>query len=167
MHSKKRAFTLVELMITIVISALLLTIGIPSLISMYEGFRVNSNIEKIHDIMAFARNQAINYGTTVNVCPFASVSSCGTDWNNGIRVYIGAAKNLRFIDNFNANDNIKGPGKIAADNNGAYIRFTADGLSSGGSFIYCPAGKASGSRSINISPSGLIKFGASNMGCIT
>lgn len=166
MHNKKRAFTLVELMVTIAIAAILLTIGVPSLISMYEGFRANSNIEKIHDIMAFARNQAVNYGTTVNVCPFASASSCGVNWNNGIRVYIGATNNLRSIDSFNANDKVKGPGKIAANNkNGEHITFSPDGLSSGGAFIYCPAGKASDSRSINISPSGLIKFGAKNMGC--
>ncbi|MGI1946590.1 GspH/FimT family pseudopilin [Shewanella glacialipiscicola] len=166
MRDKKKAFTLVELMVTIAIAAILLTIGVPSLISMYEGFRANSNIEKIHDIMAFARNQAINYGATVNVCPFASVSSCGTNWNNGIRVYIGATNNLRSIDSFNTNDNVKGPAKIVANNkNGEHITFSPDGLSSGGAFIYCPAGKASGSRSINISPSGLIKLGAKNMGC--
>lgn len=165
MHSKKRAFTLVELMITIVISALLLTIGIPSLISMYEGFRVNSNIEKIHDIMAFARNQAINYGTTVNVCPFANVSSCGENWNNGIRIYIGATKNLRSIDSFNANDNVKGPKIIVNNKNGEHITFSPDGLSSGGTFIYCPAGKSSSSRSVNISTSGLIKYSNDKVGC--
>ena len=67
MQKKMAGFTLIELMITIAVAAILLTIGIPSLVSLYESMRVNNNITKIHDIMAFARNQAISYGTTVNV----------------------------------------------------------------------------------------------------
>lgn len=163
MRHPQQGFTLVELMVTIVIAGILLTIGVPSLISIYEGVRANNNIEKIHNIMAFARNQAISYGTTVNVCPFASATSCGstTDWSGGIRVFITDADNqdheLRAIDNFNSNDEIKGSAKS--------LTFAPDGLASGGSITYCPAGKASNSKSITISTSGKVSYGADGISC--
>lgn len=155
-------FTLVELMVTIAVAAILLTIGVPSLVSLYEGMRVNNNITKIHDIMVFARNQAVSYGTTVNVCPFATATSCGTstDWSKGIRVYLvsgGTDKELRVIDSFNSNDKLKG--------SAASVTFSTDGLSSGITLIYCPSGKASDSKSVDVSSSGLIKFGADDMSC--
>lgn len=166
MRNSSQGFTLVELMVTIAVAAILLTIGVPSLVSMYEGFRTNSNIEKIHNVMAFARNQAISYGATVNVCPFASTSTCGTDWSNGIRVYINSNNELKIIDSFNGNDKVNGPGKISGTNpNGAHITFSPEGLSSGGTIIYCPAGKASNSKSISVSTSGKVSYGADGSSC--
>ncbi|QYK00595.1 GspH/FimT family pseudopilin [Shewanella psychrotolerans] len=162
MRNRSQGFTLVELMVTIAVAAILLTIGVPSLVSMYEGFRTNSNVEKIHNVMAFARNQAISYGATVNVCPFASVSTCGTsaDWSGGIRVYINSAgtdKELRAIDSFHSNDKVKGPSGT--------ITFSPEGLSSGGTLIYCPGGKTAESQSVDITTSGKISYGNDGNSC--
>jgi len=160
MQNKMAGFTLVELMVTIAVAAILLTIGVPSLVSLYEGMRVNNNITKIHDIMVFARNQAVSYGTTVNVCPFATATSCGTstDWSKGIRVYIGNDKELRAIDGFHSSDKIKGP----ADS----LTFSPDGLSSGGIFNYCPEGKAAESKGVIVNVGGVISYGANGDNCV-
>lgn len=161
MQKKMAGFTLIELMITIAVAAILLTIGIPSLVSLYESMRVNNNITKIHDIMAFARNQAVSYGTTVNVCPFATATSCGTgkDWSKGIRVYIATGnKELRVIDGFHTNDKVKGP----ADS----LTFSPDGLSSGGIFNYCPEGKAAESKGVIVNVGGVISYGANGDSCV-
>ena len=163
MRNSSQGFTLVELMVTIAVAAILLTIGVPSLVSMYEGFRANSNVEKIHNVMAFARNQAISYGATVNVCPFASATSCGTstNWKGGIRVFItdagGTDKELRAIDSFHNNDKVKGPSGT--------ITFSPEGLSSGGTLIYCPGGKTAESQSVDISTSGKVSYGADGSSC--
>ncbi|ABZ75710.1 methylation site containing protein [Shewanella halifaxensis HAW-EB4] len=163
MLNKKQGFTLVELMITIVVAGILLSIAVPSLVSMYEQTRVNSNVEKIHNILAFARNQAVSYGSRVNVCSLASQTSCGstTDWQKGIRVYLtdagGTNKELRAIDGFNTNDKVKGPA--------ALITFSSEGLSSGGDIIYCPNGKATNSKSVKVSASGLVSYGAEGNSC--
>ncbi|RTR39094.1 prepilin-type N-terminal cleavage/methylation domain-containing protein [Shewanella canadensis] len=156
-----KGFTLIEVMVTIAVAAILLGIGVPSLISVYEGVRVNNNIEKINNIFLFARNQAISYGTTVNVCAFASATSCGTDWGNGIRVYITRAdsseKELRVIDNFNPNDRLKGSSST--------FSFSPDGLSSSATLIYCPGGKSSLSKSVSVSVSGLVSYGEDGKSC--
>lgn len=161
MQNKITGFTLVELMVTIAVAAILLTIGIPSLVSLYEGMRVNNNITKIHDIMVFARNQAVSYGTTVNACPFATATTCGTstDWSKGIRVYVvsgGADKELRVIDNFHSSDKVKGPSTIT---------FSPDGLSSGGQLIYCPGGKTAESKGVIVNGGGIISYGANGSSC--
>ncbi|RTR34620.1 GspH/FimT family pseudopilin [Shewanella atlantica] len=156
-----KGFTLIEVMVTIAVAAILLGIGVPSLVSVYESVRVNNNIEKINNIFLFARNQAISYGTTVNVCAFASATSCGTDWGNGIRVYITRAdsseKELRVIDNFNPNDKLKGPSSA--------FTFSPDGLSSSADLIYCPGGKSNNSKSVTVSNSGLISYGEDGKSC--
>ncbi|QYJ98704.1 GspH/FimT family pseudopilin [Shewanella alkalitolerans] len=159
MRKNKNGFTLVELMVTITVASIILTIGIPSLVSVYENVRVNRNIEKINNILTFARNQAVSYGRTVNVCAYASATSCGTDWGKGIRIYVATGnKTLRVIDGFNNNDAISGPG--------TELTFSSEGLSpSNGTFIYCPSGKANASKSVTVSSSGLINYGTDNQAC--
>lgn len=163
MRKNKKGFTLVELMVTVAVAAILLTIGVPSLTSVYEQVRVNNNVEKIHNIFAFARNQAISYGATVNVCSFASATSCGTDtdWSGGIRVYITDADNndheLKAIDSFNSQDKVKA--------SAISMTFSPDGLSSGGNVTYCPNGKASNSQRVLISTSGLVSYGTDGNAC--
>ncbi|ABV35815.1 methylation site containing protein [Shewanella sediminis HAW-EB3] len=161
MRRLSKGFTLIEVMVTMAVAAILLGIGVPSLVSVYESVRVNNNIEKINNIFLFARNQAISYGTTVNVCAFASTTSCGTNWGNGIRVYITRAdsseKELRVIDNFNPNDKLTGSSST--------FTFSPEGLSSGATIIYCPGGKNSQSKSISVSSSGLISYGVDGKSC--
>lgn len=163
MLTKKQGFTLVELMITVVVAGILLAIAVPSLTSMYEQTRVNSNVEKIHNILVFARNQAVSYGTRVNVCSFASQTACGTSaqWQKGIRVYLtdagGMDKELRAVEGFNTSDQVKGSTSL--------ITFSSEGLSSGGEITYCPNGKATNSQSVKVSASGLVSYGATGNSC--
>ncbi|MCH1928597.1 GspH/FimT family pseudopilin [Shewanella sp. A25] len=159
MQKKLRGFTLVELMVTIAVAAILLAIGVPSLTSIYESVRVNNNIAKIHDIMVFARSQAISYGIDTTVCPVTDDDSCGTNWKNGIKVIAGT-KELRVIDAFNSNDSIKG--------SATSFSFTSEGMVSGNSpisIIYCPGGKATNSKSVTASSSGLISYGEDGSSC--
>ncbi|WP_144201189.1 GspH/FimT family pseudopilin [Shewanella sp. KCT] len=159
MMKNKNGFTLVELMVTIAVAAILLAIGVPALTTVYEQVRVNNNVEKINNILAFARNQAISYGAVVNVCAYASETSCGTDWGKGIRIYVATGnKTLRVIDSFNNNDAVSGPE--------TEVTFSSEGLSpSNGTFIYCPSGKANSSKSVTVSSSGLITYGTNNQAC--
>ena len=164
MFTISKGFTLVELMVTIAIAALLLSIGVPSFTAMYEATRSANEIQKINDLFAFARNQAVNYGSTVTVCPYAA-SPCGNDWSKGFSVYIeknGSKKVLKVIDGFNSKDTISLTGPTDKT-----VNFTSDGLvSTETSIIYCPSGESDGSKSIKISTSGLIKEGSDNQSCL-
>jgi len=170
MNHTKQGFTLVELMVTIAVAAILLAIGVPSLSSMYESSRAANNATKIHNIMVFARNHAVSYGVTVLACPFATATSCGkdadknndnnTDWSKGIRIYIntgGSEKLLKVIDNFHDGDKITGT--VSS------ISFSSDGLSTGGTLTYCPNNKSTGSTAIIVNAGGIVTNGSKNTGC--
>ncbi|MCL1092035.1 GspH/FimT family pseudopilin [Shewanella profunda] len=161
MLKKFAGFTLVELMVTIAVAAILLTIGAPSLVSLYESTRVDNNIGKINETLAFARNQAINYGNEVTVCAYESESSCkaGKDWSAGIRVFSTAdsTKSLRVIDGFHASDTVKASVET--------ITFSTDGLATGGSIIYCASAKASSAKGVIVNIGGLIAYGETGISC--
>ncbi|QIR15195.1 GspH/FimT family pseudopilin [Shewanella aestuarii] len=163
MNKYSHGFTLVELMVTITVAAILIGVAVPSLTSVYEGIRANNNAENVLNLMSFARNQAVSYGTTVSVCARASDTSCksSNDWQDGIRVFAVDRDNkeveLRTINSFNSQDDISGPSSI--------ITFSPDGLSSGGEIIYCPGGKSSNSKSISILTSGKVTFGTDGKSC--
>jgi type IV fimbrial biogenesis protein FimU len=158
-----KGFTLIELIVTLAVAAILLAVGVPSLTSLYDATRSANEIRKINNVFAFARNQAVNYGASVIVCPYAA-TPCGTDWSKGFSVYIdnGGTKNvLKVIDGFNEHDVISLTGP-----NNKQVNFTPDGLVSvETSIIYCPSGKSEGSKSLKISTSGLIKEGKDDQSC--
>ncbi|QSX32882.1 GspH/FimT family pseudopilin [Shewanella avicenniae] len=159
-------FTLVELMVTIAVAAILLTVGVPSLKSLYDGYRGSSSISQIQQTLAFARNQAVSYGRPVWVCAAgditSSTKSCGSDWKKGIWVYFtedSKIEVIKVVDAFNSNDNVKG---------GSY-EFRADGMGADASksvtFIYCPNNESTASRSAVVSPSGMVREGPDNQTC--
>ena len=165
MRGKIAGFTLVELMVTIAVAAILLTVGVPSLKSLYDAYRGSSEISRIQQTLAFAKNQAVSYGAPVTVCPISSGTSCGNDWGAGMQVIITSnasgspvVKKLKVVDGFNSNDSITG----------AEVEFRPDGLTNNQSqatFIYCPNGHTDDSRSVTVSVSGMIRYGDDNLSC--
>ncbi|MGB0893850.1 MAG: GspH/FimT family pseudopilin [Parashewanella sp.] len=84
---KLSGFTLVEVMVAVAISGILLSVGIPSLATLYQETRSQHSIKRINSIIAFARNQALSYHRSILVCPVAP-HGCGVNWKNGIQVII-------------------------------------------------------------------------------
>jgi type IV fimbrial biogenesis protein FimT len=87
---RTRGFTLLELMTTITIVAVLLAIGVPSMRSMIQRNRVSSAHNDLAASIAYARTTAINRGQLVSMCPSADGSTCtsaGQDFEPGWIVY--------------------------------------------------------------------------------
>lgn len=80
-HPPQRSsgFTLLELMITITIVAVLLAIGVPSLRNTIQRNRVSSASNDLLASVAYARTTAIDRGQLVSMCPSADGTSCTTD----------------------------------------------------------------------------------------
>lgn len=82
---QQRGFTLIELMLTISIVAVLVTIGVPGMQQMMRtNARASSSNELISTINQ-ARSEAVKRNTTVSLCPSTNGSSCtgGTSWSGG------------------------------------------------------------------------------------
>ncbi|MGI2039078.1 GspH/FimT family pseudopilin [Shewanella frigidimarina] len=162
-------FTLIELMVTVAVSAILLAVAAPSFTSLYNNTSAASAIGNIENSIAFARNQAINFGRKVSICP-GSGSSCSGNWINGYIIFIdddgdntsdSGTETLKVIQGFNSKDFIKASSTL--------ITFGMDGMLSSTSSIsihYCPSKKNSEySKGISISPSGKIASINTSINC--
>lgn len=79
-------FTLVELMITILVLAILLTIGVPSFQTMIQNNRLTSQVNEFISSLLYARSEAVRRNVNVIVCATTDGSSCGgagTNWETG------------------------------------------------------------------------------------
>lgn len=86
----KRGFTLIEILITILVLVIVMTIAIPSFNAVIQN---NVTISASNDMIIalnYARSEAIKRAANVSLCPAAdqTFSSCGNDWNQGWIVFL-------------------------------------------------------------------------------
>lgn len=81
-------FTIVELMIVIVISAILMMMAVPS----YQGFIKRNNVQSLQSRIAAAvvtaRSEAASRNGVTTLCPSANGTQCGGVWNDGWIVFL-------------------------------------------------------------------------------
>ncbi len=85
-RSGARGFTLVELMFTIFIAAVLLTIGIPAFKDVFVGPKVSGIASDLLGSVQLARSEAIKRNIPITLCRAnADADDCdtGTDWEGG------------------------------------------------------------------------------------
>ena len=80
---KQSGFTLLELMITIAILAVLVGLGLPSFQETIRTNRVASITNDLVGAFQLARSEAIRRGRDVWVCPSSNQASCGGTWAQG------------------------------------------------------------------------------------
>jgi type IV fimbrial biogenesis protein FimT len=87
--AKLRAFTILELMITITIMAILVTIGIPAFQDYALKQRLNAAVNALHSDLLLARSQAIYRDMQVTACPGNPTAGCAgsTEWSDGWIVF--------------------------------------------------------------------------------
>lgn len=85
--SKSRGFTLIELMITIAVMAILLSLALPSFQQTLRSNRVATTTNELLASLSLARSEAIRNTHGASLCPSADGTSCGTDWNAGWLVW--------------------------------------------------------------------------------
>lgn len=96
-QSRSAGFTLVELMITIAIAAILLAIALPSFQGSLRSNRLATSTNEMIATISLARWEAIRSRRGAGLCATADGSTCGTDWNQGWMVWADANGN-GFLD---------------------------------------------------------------------
>jgi type IV fimbrial biogenesis protein FimU len=64
-----KGFTLVELMVTIAVLAILVTVGIPSFVSLMNNTKADTESTDLYRALNYARLEAINRGVNVRITP--------------------------------------------------------------------------------------------------
>ena len=87
--ARAAGFTMVEMLMTIAIAAILLTIGIPSFRYVTNSNRIAGELNGLLGDLQFARAEAIKEGQTVTVCVSNDGAKCAnsTAWQSGWIVF--------------------------------------------------------------------------------
>lgn len=85
--SKQKGFTLVELMVTVAVLAIVLGIAIPSFSSILLNNRISTTAHELHAAMQLARSESIKRKKPIVLCGAnAALDECvqnGTNWSSG------------------------------------------------------------------------------------
>ncbi|GAB3686010.1 GspH/FimT family pseudopilin [Salinisphaera aquimarina] len=83
-------FTLLELIVTIAVAAILLAVAIPSYRSMVQRNALAANVNDLVGDLNYARAQAVTRGQDVFICSSRNQTSCSTDgdWSQGWVLYV-------------------------------------------------------------------------------
>jgi type IV fimbrial biogenesis protein FimT len=82
---KTNGFTLVELLFTVAILAIVLTLGIPSMTDFIDRSRATTEHRELVKTVNLARSEAITRGLDVNLSALS-----GSDWEKGFRIWVDA-----------------------------------------------------------------------------
>jgi len=162
MSSKTSAYTLIELLCSLAILAVLLNLAIPAYSNLVEHHQAQIVIEQLERAISITRHTAINEGTMTTLCKSADGRTCGGQWqqgyivftdNNGDRLINGSD---RLVQVFKGQHDI-GTLTFRAFQNKQYLLMTAEGFTNyqNGNFTFCPASqKAEQAEQLIINRSG-------------
>lgn len=176
MKNPSRGFTLIELIITIALVAVLLGIGVPSLSNFLRDNAIVAITNELIADLQFARSEAIKRNQPVSVCRANTAgNACGTnaEWENGWLVFVetaGAANGAinagepiirRHSGVSTGNATIRVAG---ATNLSTSLTFQSDGVpqnASGqsvrGTFRICDSGDTASARGVVLARSGNVR----------
>lgn len=133
LSGQDRGLTLIELMITISILAILMALAVPSFQSMIASSNLSSATNDLTNTLAQARSNAIRRGARVTVCKSANGTQCATtgNWEQGWIVFNDITKSGTSA-NVDTDEVITfvapaQPSGIVINGNLTYVSYAADG----------------------------------------
>lgn len=86
-----KGFSLVELMITISVASILLTVAVPSFQSLMKESRLTTQANEFMTALHYARSEAVKRGMRVTICRSVDGATCnGDDWQDGWLIFSDA-----------------------------------------------------------------------------
>lgn len=79
--------TLIELLISMTILALLVGMAVPTLGRLIDNHRAKTTIYTLNSLLQRARQEAVGRGDYVTVCPSEDLQHCDKNWNGPLMVF--------------------------------------------------------------------------------
>lgn len=89
----QQGVTLIELLITLSIIVVSLTLATPSFQQLFAQYHCTIAINQLVDALAFARDTAITRQIPTSICPTQNGQNCSANWSHGYMVFVHEANN--------------------------------------------------------------------------
>ena len=168
-----RGFTLVELMMTLAVAAILVAIGLPSMRTMVQNDRQWTQSSTLVLGLNAARSEARKQDVSVNICPSTDGLTCnGTSWAQGW-IVVSTAPAANAVGPIMAGPALAGGTTLSSASSPAgtavtTLSFLSNGmillnntLSSNAAFTMCDSRGPSQARSIEVSLAGRVSSSSS------
>ena len=167
-------FTIFELMLTLAVAAVIVTLGVPSFQTLMERNQLTSNINRFISTLALARSEAIKRNQRVVVCPSADGVNCSNagGYDNGWIVFTDSNNNdirepateelIWEAENVSAGMTLRGTGNFNSAIPYVPSGRLADSAPINGSVRLCINDQTNKARMITIIQSGRVRLNSNN-----
>lgn len=155
---RSSGLSLLELMATVAVAAVLATVAVPSYLTLIQNNRLTSQVNELLASLALARSEAIKGGTTVYLCSSDNQSSCVDDkWSDGWLVWsddngddtLDTSDSILNVFDSEVDASVL---SIAKNSASKVMKFGTDGsTTTPASYLFCDERGASHARMIRIS----------------
>jgi len=159
----QNGFTVIELMVTLSITAILLSLGVPAFQEYSLKQRMNAAISALHTDLLYGRSQAVYQNSQVVACPGNPGDGCAlsTDWTAGWIIFVDFNTDRQHQDDEDLLRHGQGLENIMIHSSAGRtnFRFYPNGTTPGsnGSFSLCGLGGPEQARKLVISNLGRIR----------
>jgi type IV fimbrial biogenesis protein FimT len=151
---KNKGFTLIELIMTMAIAAIVLTIGVPSFQQTIQTNRKATQVNQLLHSLNVARSQAVTLGYPVSACKSADGSTCGgtgVKWKDGWIIFLDDDMDADHSESTDGNGSLNTNEEILEVVEGLADGYTLKSSNFSGSLTYQPAGYILDSNKIKTS----------------
>lgn len=161
-------YTLLELMVTVGIVALMAGLAGPSFVDTVNRNRQSSALGDMFGVISTARSEAVNLQTTVSACPSSDQATCNSNnWEDGWLIFVDDGAGVGGVDadgNINGDeqllrvgDSLSGSTTVRSRNfaDAGSLSFDDDGMAADrGTLVFCTDADVSRASAIVLNFSG-------------
>jgi len=157
-------FTALELIVTMAIIAILLTMGVPAVENYSWNLRMKTTMDQLQTDLNLARGHAISHNNQTVICPANDSSDCSgqSAWQNGWIVFtdINGDRQKQDSEPLHRHAGTVSLLSISSSRSRNYLRFYPNGSAPGSNvtILFCDTRGAAHAGTITVSNSGRIRM---------